>query len=82
MARIGASNDPTVNLYDTATSQFFIMHDDSLTLDGKYASFGYVLAGMDVVDAIATCEVDDTNPDSPKPVEDIVINSITFVEPQ
>ena len=40
--------------YDSASSQFFIMHADASYLDGQYAAFGRVLSGMDVVDAI--CE--------------------------
>lgn len=43
------SNDP-----DSASSQFFIVHEDSLFLDGNYAAFGHVTEGMDVVDKI--CE--------------------------
>ena len=39
---------------DSASSQFFIVHEDSTSLDGKYACFGYVTDGMDVVDAV--CE--------------------------
>lgn len=38
---------------DSAGSQFFIMHDDAEYLDGKYAAFGKVTEGLDVVDAIA-----------------------------
>ena len=37
---------------DSASSQFFIMHDDADYLDGNYAGFGRVLSGMEVVDAI------------------------------
>ena len=37
---------------DSASSQFFIVHQDSTFLDGDYACFGYVTSGMDVVDAI------------------------------
>ncbi len=40
------------NDYNSASSQFFIMHKDSSSLNGLYASFGYVTEGMDVVDAI------------------------------
>lgn len=41
--------------YDSASSQFFIVHEDSTeSLDMLYAAFGYVIEGMDVVDAI--CE--------------------------
>lgn len=39
--------------YDSASSQFFIMHADGTYLDGQYAAFGKVTDGMDVVDAIA-----------------------------
>lgn len=39
---------------NSASSQFFIMHQDSLGLDGDYAAFGRVTEGMDIVDDI--CE--------------------------
>lgn len=38
--------------YNSASSQFFIVHEDSTFLDGSYAAFGYVTEGMEVVDAI------------------------------
>ena len=41
------------NSYDSGSSQFFIVHEDSPFLDGNYAAFGYVTSGMEVVDAIA-----------------------------
>lgn len=41
------------NDYNSASSQFFIMHADNAGLDGKYAAFGKVTKGMEVVDAIA-----------------------------
>lgn len=37
---------------NSASSQFFIMHEDAPHLDGEYAAFGKVTEGMDVVDAI------------------------------
>ena len=37
---------------DSASSQFFICHQDSEFLDGQYAAFGHVTEGMDVVDKI------------------------------
>lgn len=40
--------------YDSASSQFFIMHVDYPSLDGNYAAFGSVIEGIEVVDAI--CE--------------------------
>ncbi len=47
---------------DTASSQFFIVHEDSPHLNELYACFGYVTEGMEIVDAI--CEdtkVEDDN---------------------
>ncbi len=43
---------------DSASSQFFIMHQDAPHLDGSYAAFGKVVEGMDVVDKIASCKTD------------------------
>lgn len=39
---------------DSASSQFFIVHEDSVFLDGEYAAFGMATSGMEVIDAI--CE--------------------------
>lgn len=38
--------------YNSASSQFFIMHEDYTSLDGYYAAFGHVIDGMKVVDKI------------------------------
>ena len=38
---------------NSASSQFFIMHQDYPSLDGNYAAFGRVTKGMEVVDEIA-----------------------------
>jgi len=39
--------------YDSASCQFFIMHDDAPdSLDGSYAAFGYVVQGLSVIDEI------------------------------
>lgn len=38
--------------YDSASSQFFIMHEDAPSLDGQYAAFGCAYSGMDIVDKI------------------------------
>ena len=46
MARNGMSKD-------SASSQFFIVQEDSTYLDGNYAAFGHVTEGMDIVDKIA-----------------------------
>lgn len=39
---------------NSANSQFFIMQETKTHLDGKYAAFGKVISGMEVVDAV--CE--------------------------
>ena len=39
--------------YNSASSQFFIVHEDSQFLDGQYAAFGMVTEGIEVVDKIA-----------------------------
>ncbi|MDE7233612.1 MAG: peptidylprolyl isomerase [Ruminiclostridium sp.] len=43
---------------DSASSQFFIMHNDAPYLDGQYAAFGKVVEGMEAVDEIAETETD------------------------
>ncbi len=65
------------NDMDSASSQFFICQKKSAHLDGKYAAFGYVTKGMDVVDAIAETP---TNPWNNRPQDDIVITTIKFAE--
>lgn len=48
--------------YNSASSQFFIVHEDSTYLDGNYAGFGKVIEGMEVVDEIAeNTKVEDSN---------------------
>ena len=39
--------------FNSASSQFFIMHADGTFLDGQYAAFGKVTKGIEVVDEIA-----------------------------
>ena len=38
---------------DSASSQFFIMHQDAPHLDGEYAAFGKITEGLEIVDEIA-----------------------------
>ncbi len=40
------------NDMDSASSQFFIMHEDNTNLDGSYAAFGKVTSGIEVVDKV------------------------------
>ena len=64
------------NVPDSASNQFFICHKTSGVkhLDGAYAAFGYVVYGMDVVDAIAKVSTDSND----QPVKDVVISSVRF----
>lgn len=62
--------------YDSASSQFFIVHQDSTYLDGSYAAFGKMVDGYDVLDEIATTPTDS----SYKPLADQVIKTIRVVE--
>lgn len=62
---------------DSAGSQFFIVHQTSPHLDGKYAAFGKVTSGIEIVDQIAAVEVGASD----KPVTDVVIETITVDGP-
>ena len=57
-------------------SQFFIVHQDSPALDGHYAVFGHVVAGIEVVDAITEVEIDTYGrygpPDRPHPASVVI----------
>lgn len=53
MARSSSNN--------SASSQFFIMHKTTASLDGQYAAFGHVTEGMDVVDKLAEVPATDDN---------------------
>ncbi len=62
---------------DSASSQFFICHGNCRdSLDGRYAAFGKVIAGMDTVNKIATTVTDGAD----RPIEDQQISSVKFVE--
>ena len=67
--------------YDSATSQFFICNADaSASLDGKYAGFGYVVAGLDVVLTVSEVVVKAiASGETSVPVEPVVIEKICFV---
>ena len=44
--------------YDSASSQFFIMHMNAPHLDSQYAAFGKLTSGIEVVDKIANLKTD------------------------
>ncbi len=68
---------------DTATSQFFLMHADYPSLNGMYAAFGYVVAGLDTVDKI--CQIplgkNPYNGEQSVPQVEVRIDSAVFVRP-
>lgn len=65
------TNDP-----NSASNQFFIMHETSTHLDGQYAAFGRVTQGMEYVDEIANSETDSQD----KPIENQVIKTVRIFE--
>ncbi len=72
MARLG-------NNYNSATTQFFIVHqtsvNNSASLDGQYAAFGKLLAGYDVLDKIASVATNSNN----KPKKNQTMAEVRFV---
>ncbi|HNZ62949.1 MAG TPA: peptidylprolyl isomerase [Bacillota bacterium] len=66
------TNDP-----NSASSQFFICHASSSFLDGLYAAFGAVVAGMEEVDRIAALRTGFQD----RPVEPPVMTRVRFVRP-
>ena len=75
MARRGSGAGGNNKGYDTAGSQFFIMHADYPSLDGQYAAFGRVTdeESMTVVNEIATTVTDSND----KPLNEWRIRTIT-----
>nr|WP_316626602.1 peptidylprolyl isomerase [uncultured Ruminococcus sp.] len=65
---------------DSASSQFFIVQQDSTFLDGQYASFGKVTEGMEVVDQITKDAKPIDNNGTIPSAQQPVINSITIEE--
>lgn len=73
------------NHFDSAGSQFFIMHEEYTSLDGQYAAFGKVIEGQKYVNEIAVTKTDYMD----KPEEEVSMITVTvelngyeFVEPE
>ena len=65
--------------YDTAGTQFFVVHRDAHKLDGRYAAFGQMVSGFEVLDAIAALPT--SGPETwNKPVRMPVIGRILIEE--
>lgn len=65
--------------FDTAGTQFFVVHQDAGKLDGRYAAFGQMVSGFEVLDAIAALPT--SGPETwNKPVRMPVIGRILIEE--
>ncbi len=63
------SNNP-----DSASCQFFVMHQDSPHLDGQYSAFGKVTEGIETVDKIVSVPASNDRPKTPVKIVKITIN--------
>lgn len=70
MARMGMdtkdASGKTIPAFDSATSEFFVMHAVYPSLDGKYTAFGKVLTGLDVVESVVDSVKQGFNPRDPR----------------
>lgn len=60
---------------NSASSQFFIMHQAAPHLDGEYAAFGKIVKGIEVVDKIAAVKTNFVD----SPIEPQIIESIRII---
>ena len=72
--------------YNSASSQFFIVHQDATYLDGQYAAFGQVTEGQDVAIDISRVQRNMMN-DKPKKEQKIASVRVdtlgeTYPEPE
>ena len=64
--------------FDTAGTQFFVVHKDAHKLDGRYAAFGQMTEGFEVLDAIA--QVETSGPETwNKPMSMPIISSVEII---
>ena len=61
--------------FNSASSQFFIMHADGKFLDGQYAAFGKVVSGIEVVDEIAGVKTDFRD----RPIIDMRMKKVSLI---
>ena len=65
---------------NSASSQFFIMHQNAPHLDGQYAGFGMLTDGFDVLDKIASVKTGRMGYFADVPRESIIIDRMELVE--
>ena len=63
------------NMPNSASSQFFIMHENAPYLDGSYAAFGATIEGLDVIDKVANVKTNSYD----APLEKVVIKTVKRV---
>ena len=64
--------------YDTTGTQFFVVHQDARKLDGRYAAFGQLTEGFEVLDQIANLPT--SGPDTwNKPLNMPVMTSVRII---
>ncbi len=61
---------------DSASSQFFIVHQDAPHLDGEYAAFGKLVYGFETLDDIANTATDARD----KPQQEVKMEKVFFVK--
>ena len=66
---------------DSGSTQFFLMHADYTGLDGNYAAFGYIVAGLETVDKVCQVELGYNGSEKSKPMTPVVLESAVFVTP-
>ena len=76
MARTGDPHSATSQFFVNTLDNRFLDAGESISSEYGYAVFGYVDKGMEVVDAISEVDVDNDD----KPLEDITIDDISFVD--
>jgi peptidyl-prolyl cis-trans isomerase B (cyclophilin B) len=62
--------------FNSASSQFFIVHEEASFLNNSYAAFGKVTSGLEVINTIANLETGEND----KPVQTVVIEFIRIKE--
>lgn len=62
------------SIKDSATSQFFIVHQDSVFLDGSYAAFGGLISGFELLDILASVSTGASD----NPLETVSITTISI----
>ena len=70
---------------NSASSQFFIMHEDAPHLDGQYAAFGKLVEGEDVLDSIASIDTDwSDRPRTPQVMKTVTVDTfgVDYAEPE